>query len=125
MKIPDGPVLFLQRAGGRVVKHTPELLGAAAFVVTSLSSEAYAHEQEIVDDMLRLRLDLSSNRVDPMKRQEFAELFLELLENRWGEAAEIQKRTPWMWMATHHEVGDALIDAWMKLSKDMPRSNFR
>jgi hypothetical protein len=68
---------------------------------------------------------LSSNRVDPLRRQKFAELFLELAENRWGEASWIQKRLPWMWISTHNEVGDAVIDAWAKLSKNMPVSNFR
>jgi hypothetical protein len=117
-----GLVVLLQKHGARIVKVAPIVFSAGAFAVTNLSSRTYAKSEEIIDDMLRLRLDL--DRHDQDNLNEFAFLMRELIQNHFGDDLELPTLLQMRHLMSQDDIGRAVIDQWIEASKDMEYSTF-
>ena len=117
-----GLVVFLQRHGARIVKAAPVVFSAGVFAVTNLNSETYANSEEIMDKMLDLRLDL--HRHDHDKLNEFAFLLRELIQNHFGDDLEVPTFFQIRHIMSQDDIGMAVIDQWIEVSKGMERSTF-
>jgi hypothetical protein len=117
-----GLVVFLQRHGARIVKTAPVVFSAGAFAVTNLSSNTYAKGEEIIDKMLDLRLDL--DRDDQSNLNEFAFLMRELIQTHFGDDLELPTLIQMRHLMLQDDIGTAVIDQWIEVSKDMEKSTF-
>jgi hypothetical protein len=117
-----GLVVFLQRHGARIVKTAPVVFSAGAFAVTNLSSNTYAKGEEIIDKMLDLRLDL--DRDDQSNLNEFAFLMRELIQTHFGDDLELPTLQQMRHLMLQDDIGTAVIDQWIEVSKDMEKSAF-
>jgi hypothetical protein len=117
-----GLVVLLQKHGARIVKVAPIVYSAAAFAVTNLSSETYARSEEIIDKMLDLRLDL--DRDDQSNLNEFAFLMRELIQTHFGDDLELPTLQQMKHLMLQDDIGTAVIDQWIEVSKDMEKSTF-
>ena len=119
-----GLVMFLEKHGARILKVAPTVFSAGAFAVTNLNSKTYARSEEIMNDMLSLRLDLAGARHDQDKLNEFARLMREFIQNHFGDALELPTLLQVQHIMLQGDIGRAVIDQWIEVSKDMEYSTF-
>jgi hypothetical protein len=117
-----GLVVLLQKHGARILKVAPTVFSAGAFAVTNLNSKTYAKSEEIMNDMLSLRLDLDKH--DPKNLNEFARLMREFIQNHFGDALELPTLMQVRSIMFQDDIGTAVIDQWIEVSKDMEYSTF-
>jgi hypothetical protein len=117
-----GLVMFLEKHGARILKVAPTVFSAGAFAVTNLNSKTYAKSEEIMDKMLEQNLD--RDRHDERAIQNFADLLRELIQNHFGDALELPTLLQVQHIMLQGDIGRAVIDQWIEVSKDMEYSTF-
>lgn len=117
-----GLVMFLEKHGARIFKVAPTVFSVGAFAVTNLNSKTYAKSEEIMDKMLEQNLD--RDRHDERAIQNFADLLRELIQNHFGDALELPTLMQVRSIMFQDDIGTAVIDQWIEVSKDMEYSTF-
>jgi len=114
----EATAMFLRRVGGRIARIAPHA-GAVGVLVTNISSETWAAEEQILNEMIQMgHLDTEN------ERHTFGEKLMEWYRNRFGDDGMTQLGIS---LATYGntDLFESLVDEWNANLPNMYQSTFQ